>query len=44
MNEFHEEISCKHPLQGSAQGLGKLKQSALLDDCQFLLLHGQAHT
>lgn len=26
MNEFHEEISCKHPLQGSAQGLGKLKR------------------
>jgi hypothetical protein len=25
MNEFHDEISCKHPLQGSAQGLGKLK-------------------
>jgi hypothetical protein len=26
MNEFHEEISCQHPLQGSAQGLGKLKR------------------
>jgi hypothetical protein len=26
MNEFHEEISCKYPLQCSAQGLGKLKR------------------